>query len=368
MTLLDPLLETTVLLRPDRFTPLQKTPWAGTAISTQYKHQLLPLLGQAAIGESWEFSCDPTFPSILADTGETLPDWIAHHPAKVLSPALAKTSPSCEILLKLLHAASPLSVQVHPEDQDPHLQADECGKPESWLVLHADPGAGLYLGFSHAMSKADLRHLLETKANLAPYLQFVPVQAGEYFEIAPGVCHAVGPGVLLLEPQRIAPGKTGKTYRLWDWNRTYDSQGHFSATGTPRSLHLEESLAIVDPAKQYGANFLRTVRKTATVHPLGEKGQYWHYPANAHYQLLRLQLPRRCTLQIEGGYGAGLMLGGSATITSRFGRTQLVEKGQPFLLPFHMLPAVCCGEEDPIDGSPSELILVLPASAHFQVV
>ena len=47
------------------------------------------------------------------------------------------------------------------------------------------------------------------------------VKPGDYFEIEPGVTHAIGPGVTLLEPQRIIKGQSGKTYRLWDWGRKY---------------------------------------------------------------------------------------------------------------------------------------------------
>ncbi len=352
-----PSTEKVILLRPDRFTSQQKTPWAGTAISTTYKKDLIPSLGTVAIGESWEFSCDPTFPSLLLATDESLIDFIRDHAEAVLSPQLAAHSTTCEILVKLLHAASPLSVQVHPEDGDPNLRPGECGKPESWLVLDAEPGAGLYLGFSQPLSKAALHTQLRSGADLTSLLQFIPVTRGDYFEIAPGVCHAIGPGVMILEPQRLQPGKTGKTYRLWDWNRTYDSQGHYSATGTPRELHIEESLAIIDPPKQYGPSFVQSLRRIAHKAPVGTAGNCWRYPPNPYYQtcLLELLPAESCDIQIEGGYGVGLVLEGTLETQG----TQL-KKGQSFLLPFHASPLLVRATESVLCA------WVLPAQAQIQ--
>src|SRR5437588_36186 len=106
-----------VLLSADRFTSLAKTPWAGLTIGNKFKELCVPKYKGQKIGESWEFSCDPSFPSLLPDGKTSLIDFVAAHPEKVLSPGLARrqTEPSCEILVKFLNAAEPLSLQVHPE-------------------------------------------------------------------------------------------------------------------------------------------------------------------------------------------------------------------------------------------------------------
>ena len=83
---------------------------------------------------------------------------------------------------------------------------------------------GLYIGFDNAISKEKLESLLRDGDKAKATLKFVEVKAGDYFEIEPGVTHAIGPGVTLLEPQRIIKGQSGKTYRLWDWGRKYDER------------------------------------------------------------------------------------------------------------------------------------------------
>ena len=56
-------------------------------------------------------------------------------------------------------------------------------------------------------------------------LRFVPVAPGDFFTIGPGTPHAIGPGLTLVEPQQVLPGRRGLTYRYWDWNRRYDAEG-----------------------------------------------------------------------------------------------------------------------------------------------
>ena len=42
------------------------------------------------------------------------------------------------LLLKWLNADDLLSVQLHPKNNNKLLKEDECGKPESWLVLDVE--------------------------------------------------------------------------------------------------------------------------------------------------------------------------------------------------------------------------------------
>jgi len=148
------------------------------------------------------------------------------------------------LLVKLVDAADDLSVQIHPRDDDPLLAADESGKPEAWYIIDADPGAGLYLGFREGVSRQDIEQAIDGRGRVDRLMSFVPVSAGDVFLIEPGTPHAIGKGVLLLEPQRVSPGKRGLTYRYWDWNRTYDPAGRIDANGQPRALHRERALDV----------------------------------------------------------------------------------------------------------------------------
>ena len=325
-------------LSPNLFTPLSRTPWGGAEIARRYKHAWLNHPETTCIGESWEVSCDPAFPSQVLGTSYNLLDLIRSEPERMLSPAYVKASgANCDILIKLVNAAQPLSVQVHPADDDPNLKPGECGKPESWLILQAEPGAGVYLGFSKALAKEKLSKLLYEGGDLKPFLQFVPVKEGDFFEIEPGVIHAIGSGVTLFEPQRVRTGKAGKTYRFWDWSRRYNADGSLnSKTGTPRELHIEEGLRIIDPSKQVGIPYVASLRRRPIEVSIGPLGKAFSYPANSNYQVHRIKLKAKARIKLSApsGFLTFVCLAGEAL----WNATLKVQTGEPGFVPYQAFP------------------------------
>ncbi len=308
-------LNSLLLLDQKNFTPLKKTPWAGSQLAAGIKAAYVTNQHQL-IGESWEISCDQDTPSItVADPRLTLSEIIASNPQETLSPAMIAAGRShCEILVKLINASTPLSLQIHPADDNAFLKANECGKPESWLVLAAEPGSGLYLGFSRKMSLSEIENHLTDGTFSEKMLQFVPVKPGDFFEIAPGVPHAIGPGTVLLEPQRITPGKAGKTWRLWDWNRLYNENGQPDPhQGKARELHIKESLSLLQPDVQFGSEYVDTLRRIPKICKLANRSEVKIFPANKYYQVLFMELPpnARITMTAKSGFAGITMLSGT---------------------------------------------------------
>jgi mannose-6-phosphate isomerase len=245
------------LLAPDNFTPPARTPWGGTAIVRRYKPDL-GLDPRTVVGESWEVSVGPEFPSRVADTGEPLGALLRRAGDYALGAETAAGGTA--LLVKLLDAADHLSVQIHPDDAYPGLAPGECGKPESWYVLDAAPGAGIYLGLAPGATEAGMRAALASGGDVAALLGFVPVAPGDFFVVEAGTAHAIGKGVTLVEPQIVRPGRRGVTYRYWDWNRRYDPRGEPSPTGEPRALHVDHALAVTAWDAPRGEAFLRGAR------------------------------------------------------------------------------------------------------------
>lgn len=243
-------------LRPDNFTPPTRTPWGGRRILERYKAGL-GIAAQGVVGESWEVSVEPSFPSRLVSRDETLASVIARDPLGWLG--ARRPADQTPLLVKLLDAADNLSVQVHPAEGDPALAQDESGKPEAWVVLDADPGAGLYLGFREGVGRREVEACIASEGALDELMNFVEVKPGEAFLIDAGTPHAIGKGLTLLEPQHVAPGKSGVTYRFWDWNRRY-AGGHLAPHGKPRELHLARSLDVTDWSAPRGAAFVDRCR------------------------------------------------------------------------------------------------------------
>jgi mannose-6-phosphate isomerase len=237
-----------VLLAPDNFTPVSRTPWGGVRITRELKKGL----PEERVGESWEVSLGPEFPSRAGD--EWLADLVAARP----DAWLGENSDDVP-LVKLLDASEPLSVQIHPSDESPFLAADESGKPEAWYIVAADRGAGLYLGLRDDTTRDAFERALRDGGDLSKLMCFVPVEPGDFFVIEAGTPHAIGAGVTLVEPQRIRRKKKGVTWRYWDWNRRYDSSGRPDPGGEPRALHLEEALAVTRWDEVRGAAFLARI-------------------------------------------------------------------------------------------------------------
>lgn len=259
------------LLRADNFTPPTRTPWGGRKILSRYKAGLGLGVAEPVVGESWEVSVEPDFPSRMQQGDATLSETIAASPVDWLGAEVAgQYDGQTPLLVKLLDSEDNLSVQVHPADGDPALGSAESGKPESWLVLEADPGAGLYLGFRDGVVRQDVEQCIADNGPTDELLNFVEVVPGDVYVIQAGSAHAIGRGVTLVEPQFVAPGRRGITYRYWDWNRRYDALGHLDPAGEPRALHLARSLEVTDWDGPRGAAFVAQCRPEIPVLSTGD--------------------------------------------------------------------------------------------------
>ena len=141
------------------------------------------------------------------------------------------------LLLKLIDAAEPLSIQVHPDDAFAlREEADTgyLGKEEAWYVLEADPGAEIVWGFARDVDHARVREAVRDES-LESLVQRVPVAAGDVVYNPAGKVHAIGAGIYLFEVQQASD----LTYRLYDYGRR-------DAQGRTRELHLDRALAVAD--------------------------------------------------------------------------------------------------------------------------
>jgi mannose-6-phosphate isomerase len=127
-----------------------------------------------------------------------------------------------QLLVKYIFTSENLSVQVHPSD----AQLPGSGKEECWLVIDAEPGARLGIGFKEPIAREAMRKAA-LDGSIEHLLAWHPVNAGDFFYIPAGTVHAIGGGVSLIEVQQASD----VTYRLYDYGR-------------PRELHLDEGLAV----------------------------------------------------------------------------------------------------------------------------
>jgi len=163
-------------------------------------------------------------------TGSTLKDVMATERDLVLGRATASPSGDFPLLVKLLDADEPLSVQVHPNAAYAQVHPDCFMKSEAWLVLDARPDATLYRGIRREVDAATFtRHLQE--GGVIDDLMREPVRRGQTYWLPSGICHALGAGTMVAEYQ--TPSDT--TFRVFDWDRN----------DPKRPLHLDQAMECI---------------------------------------------------------------------------------------------------------------------------
>lgn len=205
---------------PIVFSPiLVPKPWGGKRIPDVF-YGGTP--STEPIGEAWIFSTIAGRSSTIvngdfskfdaSDILGTLVEWGLHQP----------------VLIKLLDAVSPLSLQVHPSDEwAQQLEGSQFGKTEAWYVLASD-GARVFHGIK--TSKTEMFDAIRNGTfENDKHLNSFSVQPRDVVPIQAGTVHATEGSLFVLEVQQ----PTDYTYRIYDYGRT------------DRELHLDKADAVI---------------------------------------------------------------------------------------------------------------------------
>ena len=149
------------------------------------------------IGESWEVSRLQEGASRVEEGG--LSSLLSHE--------------DLPYLVKYIDAQEVLSLQVHPGNAYAQRYEGSEGKEECWLILQAKEGAGVYFDFRSGVQREDFEQALARGASLENFLNFLPVERGDFLHVPPGTIHAIGAGVFLAEVQQSS-GADVSSFRL----------------------------------------------------------------------------------------------------------------------------------------------------------
>lgn len=214
--------------------------WGGNRLNDDFSKNI----SMDPLAETWECSTHPDGPSSV-DSGiykgkqlpEVLkehPEYLGTHPRSILRSAKLADN-ELPILIKLIDAKKDLSIQVHPNDKYAYDRENgQLGKTEMWYVLDASKNAEIVYGLRHDLDKGRIRNAIKTGA-LEKYLQRIPVEKDDVFNIEAGMIHAIGAGALIAEIQE----SSNLTYRLYDYDRV-------DKNGKKRELHIEKALDVAD--------------------------------------------------------------------------------------------------------------------------
>ena len=224
--------------------------WGGCKIG-ELLERSLP--AEKLIGESWEVVDRPEACSVIElgpFTGWTLRGLIQSDPESIMGPGWPADKPF-PVLIKWLDCRERLSLQVHPPASiAPQLRGEP--KTECWYIAECEPDAGIIAGLNAPMSKEAFENALRANELEALCHRFA-VSKGDSLFIPSGRIHAIDAGNFILEIQQ----NSDTTYRVYDWGRV-------GLDGTPRELHIEESLQSINfddvqPSPQRSATGTQTI-------------------------------------------------------------------------------------------------------------
>ena len=275
--------------------------WGGEKIAAYKEIET----SQRAIGESWELSGVAGHESIVAEgpcKGISLPELIGRYGAELVGKRnYERFGDEFPLLVKFIDAREDLSIQVHPDDRLAWERHRLRGKTEMWYVLDCVPGAYLYYGLTHEISKEELAERIKNNT-LTEVLNAVPVHKGDCFFIPSGTLHAICKGIVVAEVQQ----NSNVTYRVYDYGRV-------GADGKPRALHVEKALDV-------------TLRTPPVKHDFGNhlaQGEYFTVDAkNGAFE----------DTADEKSFVSLLVTDGEGELTCG-GETVVVKKGDSFFLP-----------------------------------
>ena len=137
--------------------------------------------------------------------GRLLRDAIQEDPVGFLGEAhVRRWGPDPAVLVKLLDAGERLLVHFHPGRAfaRAHLSLG-FGKTEAWIIIAAEPGAVVHLGFAEAVTQASVDRWVQTQdvGAMLSAMRELPIGSGDVILVPAGTPHAIGAGILLCELQ-----------------------------------------------------------------------------------------------------------------------------------------------------------------------
>ncbi|WP_027121397.1 type I phosphomannose isomerase catalytic subunit [Mycoplasma leonicaptivi] len=198
----------------------KKTPWANDNLKKMFD------LDQD-YGEAWLISSIQGFESKVLNTNYNLREFILNNPKFFNLKNEDASSFVYPNLTKLLDSKTPLSIQVHP-DNEYAKQFNSLGKNECWYVLK-NSDQPFILG-SKTNDINDFKKVMNTK-EVENYLNKIHLENNDFVYINAGMIHGIPGNTMVFELQQ----SSDITYRIYDYER-------LDINGKKRDIHIKESL------------------------------------------------------------------------------------------------------------------------------
>jgi len=273
--------------------------------------------------------------------GSLLAEAVAAEPQAWLGPDhVARYGSDTGLLVKLLDAGQRLPVHVHPDRRfaAEHL-ASPHGKTEAWIVLEAEPGAAVYVGFNRDVGADELTGWARSQdiTSMLAATNRVPVAAGDSVLCPAGTPHAISAGILVIELQEPADLSI-----MLEWS-TFSLDEREATLGLP----LEEALACVD-RRALRPERLEQLRGRPLSSAIGSL-----LPAEADPFFVAERVDTRVNEHLSQSYGVLVVTDGAGQLTTQSGASVPIGRGSTVLIPYAAGAAVLAGTIEGVRCLPS---------------
>jgi mannose-6-phosphate isomerase len=228
------------------------------------------------------------------------------------------------LLVKLLDAGQRLPVHAHPHASFAAVHLHRAhGKAEAWYIVN---GGEVYLGLKQDVTADALRSLVRSQdvETLLALLHRIEVHPGDVVYVPPGVLHAIGEGVFLVELQEPEDLSILLEWRGFQLDGERD--GHLG-------LGFDLALQAVESSSRDSEEMRQLVR------PAGYGSSVLPEAADAYFRLERLALNGEATL--DPGFAILVVLTGEVDLENR--RTVHLKSGNTALAPHACGPLIVHG-------------------------
>ncbi|MEL0539422.1 type I phosphomannose isomerase catalytic subunit [Staphylococcus debuckii] len=286
--------------------PIFKERIWGSNHLTKYGYHL----PEKDVGEIWAISAHQHGDSIITNgiyAGETLSHvWKEHK-------ELFGEFPSAQfpLMVKMIDAQEPLSVQVHPDTNYAYEHENgDYGKKECWYIIEAEEDAEIIYGLN-TDSKDKFIEALDEEAPHGLF-KHIPVKAGDFFFVPNGIVHAIGKGIAVYEVTQ----SSDVTYRIYDYNRTDES-------GNQREMHIEKAKDVVE-VRDESPN---VIPETEII----ENHKRTQYISNDSFTVVKWEITGTLNYMKPREFCLVTILDGEGTLVTD-GDIYEIEKGKSFIL------------------------------------
>ncbi len=261
--------------------------------------------------------------TVLPD-GQELPSALASDPDGWLGAHhVAHHGVAPGLLTKLLDSGERLPVHAHPDQAFAarHLDCDH-GKTEAWIVLEAEPGATVWVGFRDGLDVDELAELVEAQdERLLAALNPIEVASGDAVLVPAGQPHAIGAGVLILELQEPTD------FSVMLEHERFGLEEEHAFLGLPRATALES----VDRAALSGER-LATLRRRWT--EVRGAGPVLPDEASEYFVAQVVRLADGESAMVEAAFAVTVVIAGRGLLTTSEGGTSMdISTGDVLLVP-----------------------------------